>query len=57
MKTANMTEANVPPILETTSAEITVKGMLCPELPAEIKRNSNAIIGRPTHRKIITLDL
>jgi hypothetical protein len=57
MKTASITEAKVPPILETISAEIRVNEMFCPELPEEMKRNNNAIIGKPIHRKTMTLDL
>ena len=57
MKTASITEAKVPPILETISAEIRVNEMFCPELPAEMKRNSNAMMGKPIHRKTMTLDL
>jgi hypothetical protein len=57
MKTASITAARVPPILETTIDETSVNGISCPVLPAEKKRNSNAIMGKPTQRKIITLDL
>jgi hypothetical protein len=57
MKTASITEAKVPPILETMSAEIRVNEMFCPELPTEMKRNSNAMMGKPIHRKTMTLDL
>jgi hypothetical protein len=57
MKTASMTEAKVPARLETTIEETRVNGMFCPEMLADTKRNSNAIIGKPIHRKIMTLDL
>jgi hypothetical protein len=55
MKTASMTEAKVPARLETTIEETRVNGIF--ELLSDTKRNSNAIIGKPIHRKIMTLDL
>ncbi len=56
MNTASMTAARVPPMLETTIEEISVKGVpvqSCPRREAEQQSN----YGKPTQRKIMTFDL
>ncbi len=56
MDTASITEARVPPRLETTSDEMTVNEMACP-VPVDRKRNRTEINGSPIQRETITFDL